>query len=117
MFRCWAAEDEENNVHVDGFSPYALRWERSDEKFRLRLDSEQRPAHGYYGRSSSCYSMSASRLHGLPAAAVQQRISPKETLLRKDAWVYYYKKDVYSNLKYAQIIHRGSDHSFSLPPR
>lgn len=40
-----------------------------------------------------------------------------EILLRKVAWMEYYKKDVYSNLKYAQIIHRGSNHPFSLPPR
>lgn len=43
--------------------------------------------------------------------------SPKEILLRKDDWIYYYKKDVYSKLNYAQIIHWGSNHSFSLPPR
>lgn len=103
-------------------SGYSLRWKRISQKFRLCLDSEQHPVRGYCGRSSSCYSMSvsASCLQVLPATAAQKCIQSQSNSLQKrclDIVLQYYKKDVYSNLKYAQIIHRGSNDSFSLPPR
>lgn len=91
-----------------------MQWERIGWNLRPCLVSGQCPVHSVrVGLFTTAWHPPVHE-HFL---LLRNASSLGEILLRKVAWMEYYKKDVYSNLKYAQIIHRGSNHPFSLPPR
>lgn len=92
----------------------AMQWERIGWKLRSCLVSGQCPVHCF--RAGLLTTAWHPPVRG-DFLMLRNAFSLREILLRKDAWMEYYKKDVYSYLKYAQIIHRGSNHPFSLPPR